>query len=487
VNSRRVRGLAPLLAALTVATAACARPGNPTGGPEDRRPPVVESVEPEPFSTIEPGDRTLRVRYNERISERPERGTLEDVVVVSPRTGEVEVSHDRMGIDIEVEGGFREGLVYRVTIAPSLRDMFDNPMAVPFEWVFSTGDSIRANAVVGQVWDATTGDPVDDATVYLRRLPGADGATPSDTFPYVARTDSVGIFALRYLPAGPAEIVAWQDVDNDAEVDFAEARVEQRLSLGATDTVTLANLPILPADTTRAVLEDAEVLDSLTIRVEFDDLIDPLMPIDEIMVTLSPAADSTGAVLEAAEGATAPGVERLFHEAGFAEWADSLAAARDSAAAEAEEAAQAAAEEAAELAAADTLAADTVAADTIGAAPPTPDTVPPDSLPVDPAVADTVPGQVAPVDSIEAATGEAPARPSTPDEFALDEALELLPDGRTLPQPSFVIRLAEPLPRGVPFDLEVGRVINLSQLAGGGGTITIELEPPEPEDPPPDS
>jgi len=103
---------------------------------------VVESVEPEPFSTIEPGDRTLRVRYNERISERPTRGSLEDVVTVSPRTGEVGVSHDREGLDIEVEGGVREGLVYRITIAPTLEDMFDNPMAVPFEWVFSTGDSI---------------------------------------------------------------------------------------------------------------------------------------------------------------------------------------------------------------------------------------------------------------------------------------------------------------------------------------------------------
>ncbi len=460
MNSRLARGLAPVLAALMVAATACARPGNPTGGPEDRRPPVVESVEPEPFTTIEPGDRTLRVRYNERISERPGRGTLEDVVTVSPRTGEVSVGHDRMGIDIEVEGGFREGLVYRVTIAPSLRDMFDNPMAVPFEWVFSTGDSIRPNAVVGQVWDATTGEPVGDATVYLRRVPGPDGAPPTDTFPYVAGTDSVGIFALRYLPEGPVEVVAWEDLDADAEVDFAEARFTQRLSLGASDTVTLANLPILPADTTRAVLDDAEVLDSLTIRVEFDDFIDPSMPIGEITVSLSPAVDSTGTVVEAAEGETAPGVERLFHEAEFAEWADSLAAARDSAEAEAAEAAEVSAEEAAEFAAVDTLAADTAAVDTLAA----------DTLAADTLAQDTI-GAAAP--------------PATPDQFAREEALDLLPDGRTVPQVSFVIRLAEPLPRGVPFDLEVERVINLSQLAGGGGTVTIELEPPEPEEPPP--
>lgn len=473
------RGLAPLLAALMVVAASCARPGSPTGGPDDRRPPVVDMVEPGPFTSIEPGDRTLRVRFNERISEQPARGagTLQDAVLVSPRTGDVVVSHDRMGVDIEVEGGFREGLVYRVTIAPSLNDMFGNPMAVPFEWVFSTGDSIRANAVVGQVWDATTGNPVEDATVHLRRVAGPDESPPSDTFPYVARTDSTGIFALRYLPEGRVEVVAWRDVDTDREVDFAEARADRLLSLTATDTVTLANLPVLAADTSGAVLEDAEVLDSLTIRVEFDDFIDPQMPIGEITVSLSPGVDSTGAVVEAARGATAPGVERLFHEAEFAEWADSLAAARDSVA-EAE-AADAEAEAEAALA-----GADSAAADTLVAGPPPADTVVPDSV-APPPLPDTLAGQAEPGDSALASAAERPAPPSTPDQFALDEALDLLPDGRTVPQTSFVIRLAEPLPRGVPFDLEVGRVINLSQLAGGGGEITIELEVAEPEEPPP--
>lgn len=451
--SRRVsRFSAPALAALVVAAAACARPGAPSGGPEDRRPPVVASVEPEPFSLIEPGSRTLRLRFNERISERPLRGTLEDVVTVSPRTGEVSVSHDREGLDIEIGGGFRAGLVYRVTVAPELNDMFGNPMAVPFEWVFSTGDSIRPNAIVGQVWDATTGDPVTGAAVHLRRVPGGAGDPPADTFPYVARTDSVGIFALRYLPAGPVEVVAWEDLDGDREVDFTEAVRRQRLQLGASDTVTLTNLPVLAADTARAVLEDAEVLDSLTIRLEFDDFLDPAVPIGEVAVELVPAVDSTGAVLEAAQGASAPAVARVFHEVEFAEWADSLAEALESAAV-----------------AADTLPPDTVPPDAVAA-----DTMPPDTLP---------PGR----EAEDTAGAAPPARPATPQDFALDQALDLLPDGNPVPQTSLVVRLAEPLPVGVPFDIVVSRVINLAQLAGGGGRVTVEREPPEPEEPPPGS
>jgi hypothetical protein len=420
---------------------------------------VVESVEPEPFSMIEPGERTLRVRYNERISERPTRGSLADAVTVSPRTGEVEVSHDREGLDIDVEGGFQEGLVYRVTVAASLNDMFGNPMAVPFEWVFSTGDSIRPNAVIGQVWDATTGEGVSDAVVELRRVAGADGAPPADTFAYFTRADSLGIFALRYLPTGQVELRALQDLDGDGEEDFGEPVRRQGLQLAASDTVTLPNLPLLAADTTWAVLEDVEILDSLTLRIEFDDFLDPTAPIQEVLVRLTPAVDSTGAVLEAAQGAAEVPVQRVFHEAGFAVWADSLAEALDS------------------------MTVEPAAAATDTAEVPIPDPPAPDTL-----VADTLPPDTV-VPAVGGAGAETPregeARPVTPDQYAQDAALDLLPNGVLVPQTTLVIRLAEPLPAGVPFDLDVRQVINLSQLPGGGGTITLEREPPEPDEPPP--
>ncbi len=487
VPRRLVRAALPVAAAAGVVVAGCARPGAPSGGPQDRRPPVVASVQPEPLSTIEPGDRTLRVRYNERISERPLRGTLADAVTVSPRTGEVVVSHEREGLDVELEGGFRAGLVYRVSIAPTVKDMFENPMAVPFEWVFSTGDSIRPNAVVGQVWDATTGVGVPDALVELRRVvagdegPALGTGAPADTFAYFARTDTLGIFALRYLPTGPVELFALQDLDGDGEEDFGEAVRRYRFQLAAADTVVLppSTLPLLPADTTWAVLEDAEILDSLTLRLEFDDFLDPTAPIEEVLVELTAAVDSTGAVVEAAQGAVAPGIEQVFHEAGFVVWADSVAEAQDAAHAAAAAAAAAAGDQP------DAPLPDTVPPDTVP-----PDTLPPDTLPPGAVVA----GAVVPDSTLEAgvegeildaSAGEGAARPRTPDEFAREASQELLPNGRLVPQTTLVVRLAEPLPAGVPFDLRVERVINLSQLPGGGGTITIEREPPEPEGPPP--
>ncbi|MDT8369279.1 MAG: Ig-like domain-containing protein [Longimicrobiales bacterium] len=421
----------------------CARPGPPPGGPEDLRPPVVATVEPEPLATLEPGNHTLRVRFSERISERPVRGTLSSAVSVSPRTGAVEVSHERHGIDIKVEGGFRPGLVYRVAIEPVLQDMFGNRMAVPFEWVFSTGGEVRPNAVVGAVWDATTGEPVEEADVVARRRTDADAAV-LDTAAYVALSDARGIFVLRYLPEGPLSVVVWEERNGNGEPDFSEARIEREVTLGPTDTLTLAHLPLLPNDTTPAEVVGVTVLDSMTVRIEFDDYLDPIAPVDALALELLLPTDSLGAVLEEAAGLEPPAVVRRFHEADFAEWADSVF--------------DAAPDPRSRAALPDSLdpVADSLA-------------LPPDTL-----AADTV---LAPADTI-AAVRSTPLRRQT-----VNAARELLPDGRPVPQRSFVIRLGTPLPAGVPLRLRVEGVINLTGLPGGGGEARALREAPAP---PPD-
>ncbi|MEJ2540345.1 MAG: Ig-like domain-containing protein, partial [Gemmatimonadota bacterium] len=123
------------LLALGSGVVSCARQGAPPGGPEDRRPPVVISVEPDTFARVDPELDRLRIRFNERISRQATGGSLDQAVEISPEVPELEVKHDRQGLDIHIPGGLRPGLTYRVRITPAIRDMFGNPMAVPFEWM----------------------------------------------------------------------------------------------------------------------------------------------------------------------------------------------------------------------------------------------------------------------------------------------------------------------------------------------------------------
>ncbi|HSM59997.1 MAG TPA: hypothetical protein VK849_04330, partial [Longimicrobiales bacterium] len=75
-------------------------------------------TEPDTLARVEAFRGPVRFHFDERISERVEGGSLDDAVLVSPRTGEVRVSHGRTDISVELSGGFRPGLVYRVTLLP---------------------------------------------------------------------------------------------------------------------------------------------------------------------------------------------------------------------------------------------------------------------------------------------------------------------------------------------------------------------------------
>ncbi len=75
---------------------------------------------------------------------------------------------------------------------------------------------------------------------------------------------------MQYMPAGSYDLVAWSDDDRDREVDFFELQDSTDIAVGSADTA-VATVALLPQDTTPAQLARAEPLDSLTIRLLFDD------------------------------------------------------------------------------------------------------------------------------------------------------------------------------------------------------------------------
>lgn len=312
---RRGRGAA-LALVLGMAVPACARQGAPPGGPVDRRPPLVVGTVPDTFAVVEAVRDPVRIQFNERISARPGTGTLDDAVLVSPRTGEVRVRHARDGLEVDLAGGFRPGLVYRVTLLPVITDMFGNAMREPFEFVFSTGGAFTPNVVAGVVLERTTGAPAEGYQVWLRRNEaGADTSVA-----HVAVTDTEGFFALRYLPTGRYELMAFQDLNRNRELEFSEARGSRSLLFREADTV-IVEVPVLRPDTSRAVLGRAVPESPRSIRLEFDDFLDPDVPPANVGVALEP--DTL-----APDGAPpAPAVERVLHAPAWEAYRDSVRAA----------------------------------------------------------------------------------------------------------------------------------------------------------------
>ena len=267
----------------------CAQQGTPPGGPEDLRPPIVVRTVPDTFELLGTLDGLIRFEFDERISERSSSGTLDNAVIISPRSGELVVGHDSRSLTIELLGGFRPDLVYRVTLLPVVRDLFGNQMRDPFELIFSTGGETIPTTLAGIAWDRITGSGVNDYQVWATSL-------DDDSIVHVAVTDNQGVYAFRYIPGANYEITAFDDRNADAVLGMMEIQGSRRLSIENGDTVFL-DFPVLQPDTTPATLVTASALDSVTLLLEFDDYLDPALVLETIGLTVT-SEDSTGVVVD---------------------------------------------------------------------------------------------------------------------------------------------------------------------------------------------
>jgi len=269
-----------LLAA--AAALSCARPLPPPGGEQDRVPPQIVATTPEPLQIVEGFDGEVVFRFDERISER---GT-ENIVLVTPVTGEVRISRGRSEIRARVQGGWRPGVIYRVVLLPGIRDLFGNERRTPADLVFSTGPEIPPTAIAGLVTDRITGRPASQAIVQATRR--------ADSLPYITAVDSQAFFALPNLPYGLYDVIAFADANRNRRRDPNEA-----VSAAATAPLSLqadtfpVDLVVVPPDTTPARLVRADARDSLQIRIATDDWIEPALPLASLQIRILMLPDST--------------------------------------------------------------------------------------------------------------------------------------------------------------------------------------------------
>ena len=414
----RVRMLPLCAVGFVIAFVACARVQPPPGGARDETPPAVISITPEPMSTVAPSDEPVVIAFEERISERD----VEDAIYVSPATGALDVSQGRRDIEVRIAGGWQPGRVYRVVVQPKIRDLFENTIPRPIEIAFSTGGEFSQAALAGVAYERVTGNAVADVRVEARPVEG--GAY------HLALTDSGGVYRLPYLPPGTYLLRGYADQNRDRRRDAYETADSTTVVLGATDTV-LRPLALLRPDSTAANLTRVQVVDSITLRLQFDDYMDVGTPQQLANVIVRTLPDSTIVPLA---GVYYPHV--LAEER---ERQDSIA--RDSAAVE--------------MAAADSAAAPTPPADTVRPADDRRTTARRDS-----AAVDTIP----------------------PDPLTLRvrEAGLLPVAGAPLPVRELMVVLAQPVVPEAEYTVAVTGILNLVGIGSGGGTSNFSAPAPPP-------
>jgi hypothetical protein len=276
-----------LLLGLALAGAGCALEEMPPGTGPDFEAPAVTEMFPAHRTAVPDLDEDAFIRFDEPVGDPR---SLARVVETSP-AWLYEINAGRSNVRIRPVDGWRPGVVYTFRIPPGLRDLVRNQTSQPIELIFTTGTEFYDTHTGGTVWDRETVRKVRDIAVHV---------LGPDSVPYAAVTDTAGSFALPGLPPGDYWAFAFRDQNRNRtmERDF-EPHDSGRVSLSAAESVTELELWLTSPDSTPPLLGMTRATDSLTIRLDFDDLLEPEAPLDGAFVTVEEV--ETGAQWPVAE------------------------------------------------------------------------------------------------------------------------------------------------------------------------------------------
>jgi len=254
------RRLSPVLA---LVLAGCARAEMPPGTGPDFDPPLVVEMFPEYGAVVPDLDEDAFVRFNEPLGDPR---SVARVVQTSPAWLYV-VNAGRRNVRIRPRDGWRPGVVYRFRIPAGIRDLIRNETREPIDLLFTTGTELSATRTIGRVMDRETVRSVRDASILVLDL---------DSIPYWAVTDTGGNFTVPSLPMGDYWAFAFRDQNRNKllEREF-EPYDSGRVSLPESESVVKLEFWLTVRDSTPPVLGAAEATDSLHLKLEFDELLEP--------------------------------------------------------------------------------------------------------------------------------------------------------------------------------------------------------------------
>lgn len=200
-----------------VMAAACANMGRPEGGARDETPPVMVRAVPAPGTVNFSGNR-LNIYFDENIQ-------LEDAftkVVVSPaQKTPPTVSANGRHLSVVFRDTLRDSTTYTIDFADAIKDLNEGNILDGFAIDFSTGPTIDTLRISGTILAAENLEPAQGMLVgaYANLSDTAIHTLPME---HIARTNQLGQFTIRNLPAGQYRIFAVNDVNRDYHWDRAE-------------------------------------------------------------------------------------------------------------------------------------------------------------------------------------------------------------------------------------------------------------------------
>jgi hypothetical protein len=189
----------------------CAHQITPTGGPDDRTGPTVQSTEPAPGSVkVDPRSRCA-ITFSEWLS----KATAQKSVSILPSLdGGVKIRVSGKRLEITPNKTFADSTTYHIIITGTLQDLHANPLARSYTLVFSTGPSLDSGKIIGCVIDPSR--RLFQPTVALFRAQRAEHDSVMFTEPdYLTQADSAAFFSIENVRPGNYRLIAFTDKNSN--------------------------------------------------------------------------------------------------------------------------------------------------------------------------------------------------------------------------------------------------------------------------------
>jgi hypothetical protein len=267
---------------------ACASVGDPPGGPPDIAPPRIISIQPESGAVVPKFNDDITIQFDETIEEQATAGRsgegvsgLEQQILLSPVAGRLNVDWHRSRVTVKPKEGWKPR-VYRLEVLPGFTDLRRNRFDSSATVLFSRGPAI-GHARIGGIalkWI--------EQSILVRAL--IEAVPLPDTVGYLTMADSGGQFNIGNLQPGRYIVYATADANNDRQRGLREAYDSVEVTIDSTANVALYTFP---HDTVPPRPRTATFVDSVTVRVEFSQALDPMKSLDTTNLRVLELPDST--------------------------------------------------------------------------------------------------------------------------------------------------------------------------------------------------
>ncbi|MFM8740078.1 MAG: Ig-like domain-containing protein, partial [Cytophagales bacterium] len=155
--------LLTLLAAANLLLASCANQTSPTGGPQDKKPPVLLKSIPKDNQRNFVG-KTLELEFDEYVQLK----NANEEVMITPSLGKKsKIIAKKNRVIISPEKALQENTTYTVNFRDAVQDLNERNPVYNLRLAFSTGSEIDSLRIAGTVSELFKEQPPDKITVAL--------------------------------------------------------------------------------------------------------------------------------------------------------------------------------------------------------------------------------------------------------------------------------------------------------------------------------